>query len=148
MGERKLVPLSGGFALPPSQARGAPASDDTPDGLPTDDVESFRGAGWAFTARPAQEARPVYRDEAGHLLIAGKQMTLKFADGMDSSSIGDYLRRRSLTEVRRTGIRRDRYVVEPARPDSDVVDACRSLEGDDEIAWAEPDLVEAIKGRR
>ena len=120
--------------------------------LDCQELSRFGDAGWQIV--PAQSDREglrrVYKDEAGHIVIEGRYLTLGLSRKAKAADVDQIFADYGLKMHRAVGLQRNMFQVEPAatgvkRPD--LVRLCEDLENDDRIDWADPSLIESVGSR-
>ena len=130
-------------------------ADDT--GSVSSDVTAFRRAGWQIVAASqsdevretstGEKSAPVFRDaEQGRLLIGTPRLAVKF-----KSHIPEEEAKRRLTDARVTILRelafaKNLYEVE-VTAGQDAIDVSVTLQNDDAVEYAEPELIEHLPTR-
>ena len=112
------------------------------------DLRLLKQAGWTFIAASEEPDSPgleVLLDSDGHLKLSGRSLVAKLDPTLDREEI-DALLSRSGLEVRRTlGFAPNTFMLDVIR--GSALSAAESLNALEEIVYAEPNLVEPIRGR-
>lgn len=93
--------------------------------------------------------RHVYRDSAGHVVIEGAAMVVKFKQSVESDRARALLGDRGLRIKRPLGFVKNGFQVVPGDSDSDVdlLELAADLEQENDVEYAEPATIEHIGQR-
>jgi hypothetical protein len=116
-------------------------------GADAEDAKTFEKAGWTFVkATDAADAEHgVVVDGDGHLKILSNALNVKFDPKLSRSAVEDILGHHDLSIRRDMGFAPNLFLVTGAT--GDAVTKAKSLNQLESVLYAEPVLIEAIKGR-
>jgi hypothetical protein len=118
-------------------------------GANLEEAKTFEKAGWTFVkASPADAAEAdhgVVIDGDGHLKILSNALNVKFDPALPRSAVEEILGHHELSIRRDMGFSPNLFLVTGAG--GDAVTKAKSLNQLDSVLYAEPVLIEAIKGR-
>jgi len=118
-------------------------------GASAEEAKTFEQAGWTFVkaadANAAEADHGVVVDGDGHLKILSNALNVKFDPTLSRSAVEDILGHHDLSIRRNMGFAPNLFLVTGAT--GDAVTKARSLNQLESVVYAEPVLIEAIKGR-
>ncbi|MEA2895553.1 MAG: hypothetical protein QOJ84_1168 [Bradyrhizobium sp.] len=118
-------------------------------GADAEEAKTFEKAGWTFVkavdAGAAEEDHGVVVDSDGHLKILSNALNVKFDPKLSRSAVEDILGHHDLSIRRDMGFAPNLFLVTGAT--GDAVTKAKSLNQLESVVYAEPVLIEAIKGR-
>jgi hypothetical protein len=118
-------------------------------GVNAEDARTFENAGWTFVkathADTAEAEHGVVVDGDGHLKILSNALNVKFDPALSRSAVEDILGHHDLSIRRDMGFSPNLFLV--TGQGGDTVTKAKSLNQLDSVVYAEPVLIEAIKGR-
>ena len=118
-------------------------------GLNAGDALAFEKAGWTFVRRGRDAASPtehdVVIDTDGHLKVVGHALNVKFQPTLSREAAEKILGCYGLSIRRAMGFSPNLFLATGTQ--DDIVSKARSLNQLDSVVYAEPVLIEAIKGR-
>jgi hypothetical protein len=119
------------------------------EGVDPEDAKAFENAGWTFVKAgetAGDEAKhEVVVDGDGHLKISSNALNVKFAPALERRMVEKILGKYDLSIRRDMGFSPNLFLVTGAA--GDAVGKAKSLNKLDSVVYAEPVLIEAIKGR-
>jgi hypothetical protein len=116
-------------------------------GADAEDAKTFEKAGWTFVKATglAEADHGVVVDGDGHLKILSNALNVKFDPKLSRSAVEDILGHHDLSIRRDMGFAPNLFLVTGAT--GDAVTKAKSLNQLESVLYAEPVLIEAIKGR-
>jgi hypothetical protein len=119
-------------------------------GVDASDAEAFEKAGWTFVKaseapKVAGADHGVVLDGDGHLKILSDALNVKFDAALGRSAVEDILGQHDLSIRRDMKFSPNLFLV--TGTSGDVMAKAKSLNQLDSVLYAEPVLIEAIKGR-
>jgi hypothetical protein len=117
-------------------------------GVDASDAEAFEKAGWTFVKADASVKagdHAVVVDGDGHLKILSDALNVKFNAALGRSAVENILEQHDLSIRRDMGFSPNLFLV--AGTGGDMMAKAKSLNQLDSVLYAEPVLIEAIKGR-
>lgn len=133
-----------GGPIASEQTREAATTIAAEVGVDASDAVAFEEAGWTFV-RAGGEGNAVVVDGDGHLKILSDALNVKFNAALGRSAVEDILGKHDLSIRRDMGFSPNLFLVTSAG--GDAVAKAKSLNELDSVLYAEPVLIEAIKGR-
>ena len=139
-----------GGAVANDQSREAATTVAAKVGVDASDAEAFEKAGWTFVKADAatkagERDHGVVVDGDGHLKILSDALNVKFNATLGRGAVEDILGQHNLSIRRDMGFSPNLFLVTGAG--GDVMAKAKSLNQLDSVLYAEPVLIEAIKGR-
>lgn len=141
--------LNGVRAVEPG---GAPAAQESPavaaqTGISGSDAKAFEAAGWTFVEakQAAEPGRGVVVDSDGHLKILSDALNVKFDPSLSRDAVEGILSQHGLSIRRDMKFAPNLFLVE-GKTDN-TVSTAKSLNRRDDVVYAEPVLIEPLKGR-
>jgi len=119
-------------------------------GIDASDAEAFEKAGWTFVkasgvSEAGEAGHGVVVDGDGHLKILSDALNVKFNAALGRSAVENILGQHDLSIRRDMGFSPNLFLVTGAG--GDAMAKAKSLNQLDSVLYAEPVLIEAIKGR-
>jgi len=134
----------------PAEGRKEATEIAAKSGVDAADAKAFEQAGWTFVDAgngPAGEnEHGVVVDRDGHLKILSDALNVKFSPTLSRSTVENILGQHDLSIRRDMGFSPNLFLVSGAG--EDAVGKAKSLNKLDSVVYAEPVLIEVIKGRR
>lgn len=145
------------LAVPPDRASKTPSSDSRgvfdrlhmPAEQALADIKLLENAGWTFHIPEDTHEDGAYRvvkDSDGHVKIEGKTLTVRLKEEVPSSSAQSLFDIMGLRVRRKLGLLPNTFLLEQVH--GSAIECAKALNKHDEVLFAEPNLVEPIRGRR
>jgi hypothetical protein len=118
-------------------------------GVDAEDARAFEQAGWTFVqaghAPTGDAEHAVFVDADGHLKILSNALNVKFEPSLSRNSVEKILDQHDLSIRRDLGFSPNLFIVTGAG--DDAVAKAKSLNQLDSVLYAEPVLIDVLKGR-
>jgi hypothetical protein len=133
----------------PAEGRKVSTDIAAMSGVDAADAKAFEQAGWTFVdagnAPAGEKEHGVVVDRDGHLKILSDALNVKFSPTLSRSTVENILGQHDLSVRRDMGFSPNLFLVTGAG--EDAVAKAKTLNKLDSVVYAEPVLIEAIKGR-